>query len=125
MIEHLPSPGPDVVALRVGGTITSADIEHVWASIDASLDEADQIGLYTEVVDLTGVTLPGLVKDVAMGFKNIGKLKHFARIAVVTDAGWIRTAADIEDKLFPGIEIRTFEMAEDEAAMAWLTAPLS
>lgn len=128
MIELLPSPGPDVVAFRAGGTITERDIERVWASMDAALDESDSIGLYVEVVHLTGVTLAGLVKDLTLGLKNLGKLKHFERIAVVTDATWIRTAASIEDKLFPGIDIRTFETAEDEAAVAWLTAhtaPLS
>ena len=122
MIELLPSPGPDVVAFRAGGTIPSADIDRVWNSIDAALDETARLGIYVEVVHLTGVTLAGLIDDVVTGFKNLGKLKHFERVAVVTDAKWIRTAASIEDKLFPGIEIRTFETAEDEAAMAWLTA---
>lgn len=122
MLELLPSPGPDVVAYRAGGTITESDIERAWAAMDAAIDESERIGLYVEVVDLTGVTLAGLVKDLTLGLKNLGKLKHFRRVAVVTDAKWIRTAAGIEDKLFPSIEIRTFETAEDGAAMAWLTA---
>lgn len=122
MIELLPSPGPDVVAFRAGGTLTSRDIERVWASMDAAIDEADAIGLYVEVVDLKGATIRAIVTDVTTGLKNLGKLKHFKRIAVVTDAKWIRTAADVEDKLLPGIDIRAFETAEDEAALAWLTA---
>ncbi|HIG75208.1 MAG TPA: STAS/SEC14 domain-containing protein [Bacteroidetes bacterium] len=122
MLELLPSPGPDVVAYRAGGTITERDIERAWAAMDAAIDESHRIGLYVEVVDLSGVTLAGLVKDLTLGLKNLGKLKYFRRVAVVTDAAWIRTAAGIEDKLFPSIEIRTFETAEDGAAMAWLTA---
>jgi hypothetical protein len=122
MIELLPSPGPDVVAFRAGGTLTERDIERAWAAMDAALDESARIGLYVEVVDLTGVTLAGLVKDLTLGLKNLGKLKHFRRIAVVTDAAWIRTAAAIEDKLLPGIEIRTYPTEEDEVAVAWLAA---
>ena len=122
MLEFLPSPGPDVAAIRVGGKITAADIEKAWASIDAALDEAERIGLYIEIVDLGGFTLEALVKDIGMGLKQIGKLKRFPRVAVVTDTEWIRTVAGIESKLLPGVEVRAFPTEEDGAAVAWLTA---
>ena len=128
MIELLPSPGPDVVAFRAGGTLTERDIEKAWASMDAALDESDSIGLYIEVVELKGATIGAIVTDVTTGLKNLGKLKHFKRIAVVTDAEWIQTAAKLEDWILPSIDIRAFSTAEDEAAIAWLTAhaaPLS
>ena len=122
MLEFLPSPGPDVAAFRAGGKITADDIEKAWQSIDAALDEADQIGMYIEIVDLGGFTLDALVKDIVIGFKQIGRLRRFPRIAVVTDQAWVGTVAEIEGKLLPGVEIRTFPTVEDEAAMAWLTA---
>lgn len=121
MIELLPSPGPDVAAFRAGGKITSDDIEKAWRSIDAALDEASEIGMYIEIIDLGGFTLDALIKDIAIGFKQIGHLKRFPRIAVVTDQTWVGTVAEIEGKLLPGVEIRTFPTVEDEAAMAWLT----
>ena len=122
MLELLPSPGPDVVAFRVSGTVTKEDVELAWASVGAALDEAETIGLYAEVVDLGGFTLSGLIEDLARGLKAIGQWRRFARYAVVAEAGWLRTIAEIEGKLLPGIEIRTYEPAESEAAMAWLTA---
>lgn len=122
MLELLPSPGPDVVAFRVSGKVTAEDVETAWASLDAALDEAETIGLYAEIVGLGGVTLDGLVKDLAMGLKQIGQLRRFARYAVVSDAGWLRAVADVEGKLLPGIEIRTYTPEEKDAAMAWLTA---
>ena len=122
MLDLLPSPGPDVVAFRASGKITTGDIERAWASMDAALDEAESIGLYAEITDLGGFTLDALLKDIQMGLKQLGHLSRFQRVAVVTDTKWIRTLADVEDKLFPGIDLRTFALAEQDAAMAWLTA---
>lgn len=122
MLELLPSPGPDVVAFRVSGKVTKEDVELAWASLDAALDEAETIGLYAEVVDLGGVTLTGLVEDLAHAIKALGEWHRFARYAVVSDKAWLRTLADVEGKLLPGIEIRTYTPEESEAAIAWLTA---
>ena len=44
------------------------------------------------------------------------------RIAVVSDTDWIRTAAEIEGKLIPGLDIRAFRATESDAAEAWLGA---
>ncbi len=122
MLELLPSPGPDVVAFRVSGKVTKEDVELAWASLDAALDEAETIGLYAEVVGLDGFTLAGLVEDLARGIKALGEWGRFARYAVVSDKAWLRTLADLEGKLLPGIEIRTYTPEEAPAAVAWLTA---
>lgn len=50
-------------------------------------------------------------------FKLLGK---FDRCAVLTDAGWLQKAAEIEGALFPGIEIKSFNLNEKEAAETWL-----
>ncbi|MEP3049869.1 MAG: STAS/SEC14 domain-containing protein [Erythrobacter sp.] len=39
---------------------------------------------------------------------------------MLSDAGWIRTAAEIEGALFPGMDIKSFELSEGEAAEQWL-----
>lgn len=52
--------------------------------------------------------------------KLFGLLGKFDRCAVLSDAGWIRTAAEVEGRLFPGIEIKAFALDEVEAAEAWL-----
>jgi hypothetical protein len=49
-----------------------------------------------------------------------GLLGKFDRCAVLSDAGWIRTAAEVEGALFPGIEIKSFELGEADKAEAWL-----
>jgi hypothetical protein len=52
--------------------------------------------------------------------KLFGLLGKFEKCAVLSDAAWLRTAAEVEGALFPGITIKAFKMDEEEAAEAWL-----
>jgi hypothetical protein len=54
--------------------------------------------------------------------KLFGLLAKFDKCAVVSDTGWLRTAATIEGVLFPGIDIKAFEYDEIDAAEAWLAS---
>ncbi|MDX1420520.1 MAG: STAS/SEC14 domain-containing protein [Rubricoccaceae bacterium] len=120
MVELLPPPAPHVVAFRVGGTLDARAIERVVGAVEDALAEHATVDLYAEVVDLRGATLHAVLKDVVEGLKLLPRLKRFARYAVVTDAAWLKTVAGLEDKLIPGLAIRTFGLAEAEAAQAWV-----
>lgn len=50
-------------------------------------------------------------------FQLIG---HFDRCAVVTDIAWIRTAAEVEGAILPGLKIKSFETKDEAAAETWL-----
>lgn len=78
--------------------------------------EIDEIALPT--MSALGVELRRLPQLFAM----IGK---FRKCAVVTDTGWLRTAAEIEGKLIPGLEIQSFRAGARDDAEAWLAEPVS
>jgi len=50
-------------------------------------------------------------------FSLIGK---YDKCAVLSDADWVRKVAEVKGALFPGMEIKSFPIAEQEAAEAWL-----
>lgn len=50
-------------------------------------------------------------------FQLIG---HFDRCAVLTDIAWIRTAAEVEGAILPGLKIKSFETKDEAAAETWL-----
>ena len=122
MIESLPSPGPDVVVLRASGTVTADDVRDAWVPIEAALDDAARVGFLLEAVDLEGVTAGAFFADLKRAFENLGGVRRLARLAVVADAAWLRAAARLEGALVPGLEARSFEADERDAAVAWLTA---
>ena len=47
-------------------------------------------------------------------------VRKFDRVALLADQSWVRKAGEIEGALFPGLEIKAFEAADDGAAEAWL-----
>ena len=49
-----------------------------------------------------------------------GLLSKFDRCAVLSDAGWIRRAAEVEGALLVGLEIKSFGLEARAAAEAWL-----
>ena len=51
-------------------------------------------------------------------FASLGK---FDRVAVVADQSWIRIGAQFESAMLPFISYRTFEPAQREEALAWVT----
>lgn len=53
-------------------------------------------------------------------FKLLG---CFAHCAVLSDEGWIKTAAEIEGALIPGLKIKSFDLNDVSSAEAWLNNP--
>lgn len=45
---------------------------------------------------------------------------QFDRCAVLSDIAWIRTAAEVEGALIPGLQIKTFGLEAVAAAENWL-----
>lgn len=53
--------------------------------------------------------------------KLFGLLGKFDKCAVLCDTDWLRKAADIEGALFPGLDIKSFELDGVDEAEAWLS----
>jgi hypothetical protein len=52
--------------------------------------------------------------------KLFGLIGKFDRCAVLSDAAWLRKAAEIEGALIPGLEVKGFELGQNDAAEEWL-----
>jgi len=75
--------------------------------------------LYT-ISEFSLPTLEAIGVELGRIPKLFGLLGKFDRCAVLSDSSWLRTAAEIEGAFFPGIEIKSFELDQGEAAEAWL-----
>lgn len=120
MLELVPVDQDNVVAYRTAGTVTATDFDLVADEIEKKLETQEELLLYAELESLQGIEPAALAKDIAFGARHLDDLRRFARVAVVTDEGWIETAASAEGGLIPGLDIETFSSAEKERAMAWL-----
>jgi hypothetical protein len=118
MLEILESP-KHVVALRLSGDLTAADIEQAYKATDDALKKRDRISFFADIDPSTQLTFEGLAKDIVEGVKQWGKLSKYYRAAVVTDKGWLSAMARVEGIVFSSIDVRVFSHAERDKAFAW------
>ncbi len=119
----ITKPAADRLDIVLSGSL---DAEGMTSALDKLLAESEGITsgkmLYT-ISDFQMPTLGALSVEFQYMPKLFGLVGRFDRCAVVSDAGWIRTAAEIEGALIPGLEIKAFTMEARDAAEAWLESP--
>jgi hypothetical protein len=119
MIERMTAK-PGVLALRVHGHVAREDVDRCFELLSESFESHPKVGLYIEVMGLTGFDTEALSDDFKRGWALLDKLDRFDRVAVVSDQAWIRWAARIESALLPGITYRTYTHAERQQALDWV-----
>jgi hypothetical protein len=118
----ITKPSANRIDLELNGDI-DADIMRKGLDdlIAYSQDVTDGSMLYT-ITDFSMPTLGAIAVEMARIPKLFGLLGKFNKCAVLSDTGWLRTAAAVEGALFPGIEIKSFELGDRAAAEAWLAS---
>ena len=117
---HVVKPSQDRLDLELSGSL---DAEDMGELLDELYDKSDGIKngqMLYRISDFSMPTLGALAVELfrlPMLFSLIGK---FDRCAVLTDVGWIKTAAKVEGAMIPGLKIEDFDMDQVDAAEAWL-----
>jgi hypothetical protein len=114
-IEGLPA---DVLALRAVGIITAQDYaDTLVPMVEAKLKVHDKIKcLIVLGEDYTSYAGDAAWADTKFGLSHF---RDFTRVAMVTDVGWMKQAANLFGWLMPG-ELKTFALAELDAAKEWI-----
>ncbi|MGH1465034.1 MAG: STAS/SEC14 domain-containing protein [Cognatishimia sp.] len=114
---------PDRLDIELFGTLNTDDMRlGLDELIEKSADITNGKMLYT-ITDFTMPTLGAIGVEFTRLSKLFGLLGKFDKCAVLSDASWIRTAAEIEGAVFPGIEIKSFHLNDTAAAELWLATP--
>ena len=111
---------PNRVDLDVSGRI---DADQMANGLDELLHLSEDVNAGAMLYKITTFAFPDfgtLAAEFARLPKLFGLLGRFDRCAVVSDAAWIRTAAEVEGALFPGLDIKSFDLTEIDEAEAWL-----
>jgi len=118
MLEILSSPD-HVGAYRLDGVLTEEDYDRVVADIDMRLERFDRIGIVADLTGFRDLTVRAGLKDLRYSFGKILEWRRFPREAVIADRQWIKTLAELANPIIPFVEIRVFQPADRDAAMAW------
>lgn len=108
------------VNLTISGPIDSDQMRAGLEAFLACLTDGNKTDfLYT----ISNFEVPSL-KAIGVEFTYVpllmASLRKIGKVAVVSDQAWLRTAAEVEGKLIPGLTIESFRLEDRAAAEAWL-----
>jgi hypothetical protein len=116
----ITKPSPNRVDIELSGKIESDEMAR---GLDDLLEKSKDVNAGVMMYRITSFAFPDLgaiAVEMTRLPKLIGLLGRFDRCAVLSEAAWIRSAAEIEGALFPGIEIKAFDLTDGDDAEAWL-----
>ena len=117
---HVKEPG--VIQIELNGEIDAAGMESGLNKLLELCEDLDNGKLFYQITDFKMPTLAALGVEFMMMPKLFRLISKVDKAAVLTDENWIKTASVIEGALIPGLEIRAFDLGEDDAAMEYLKA---
>lgn len=121
MLELLPSPAPNTVAVRVDGSAADAeaDGEALRAALDAARENAP-LGLYVEMGWIWGDTEREFADRVRRGFAELAARRDVERVAFVSGSYPRRTLLRDIGEPVEGVEVCVFPAAARNAAFDWI-----
>ncbi|GGY20972.1 STAS/SEC14 domain-containing protein [Rhodanobacter panaciterrae] len=114
-IEGLPA---GTLGFRAHGQVTAADYENIIVpDVEAAFALNRKLRLlYVTAEDFTGFDPGAMWDDAKLGMRHFSS---WERIALVTDVGWLRTAATAFSFAVPA-QVRLFHGAELTEATHWI-----
>ena len=119
MLEFLES-ADDVIAIKIGGKLTRAELEETTRRVEQSLQENETTHIFVEIDDYSGFELDALREYLPRAIRMLSKLGRFGRVAVVADQRWVRWATRLESALLPHITYETFTSDQRVQALDWV-----
>lgn len=119
MLEIMPGLPDNVLGIKAIGEVDDDDYEDVLEpAIEDRLSRHEKIRfLYLLGPEFTGYESDAMWEDTKLGFKTFTK---YERIAVVTDATWMRRSVKAFGWLMPGL-VQVFDVSDLDAAREWIT----
>ena len=112
--------GPNRLDIEMSGKL---DAESMKVALDELVSKSENIenGKMLYVIIDFQLPTPGAI---GIEFSRLpamlGLMKKFNRAAVLTDKTWLKKVSELEGALYPGLEIRAFNLDQKAEAEAWL-----
>src|SRR5262249_2686344 len=116
MIEPLKSDSDKVLAFRLSGKLHDDDYKTFVPMVDAAIDKEGKVRLLAQFHDFQGWDLHALWDDIKFSSTVCAKVE---RVALVGEETWEKMMANV-CKPFTMARVRYFDVAEINAAWAWL-----
>ena len=113
----------DRVDIAISGKL---DADAMAEGLDQLITASAEVNHGKILYTISDIGMPSF-SAIAVEFKRLpalmGLLGKFDKVAVLSDIGWIKKAAEIEGAVIPGLAINTYDLEETDAAEVWLEGP--
>src|SRR3974390_1915213 len=118
MMKQLSDMPPGVIGFECSGKVRAEDYRDVVLPALELAAAGGEVRFLIVMDDFDGMTGGGPWQDLKLGFEHI---RHWKRVALVTDIEWMRHATHLFGWMTPG-DTKTFPIAEREAAIDWVAS---
>jgi hypothetical protein len=108
------------VRLNIGGKIDEAEMRSGLDAFLAILPSSGKADFLYTIDDFEFPALAAIAAEFGYMPRLFAAIPRIGKIALVADAGWLRTAGEMEGALIPGLTIKAFEPKDADKAEAWL-----
>lgn len=116
MLTHRLDPESGIIEIELNGPTEVESYRALVRELDEQIKAHGKINVLEIVRDLGWISPTVWWEDFGWSFRN---LRHFSRVALVTDTHWIASVARATAVVLP-YKLRVFPLAEVEAARKWL-----
>lgn len=119
---NVSKPSTNRIDIELSGAL---DADAMRLALDHLTEESENITngkMLYKISDFEMPTLGAIGVELFRIPKLFSLVGKFERCAVLCDIAWIRTAAEIEGSVIPSLAIKSFALADAEAAEAWLNS---
>lgn len=117
MLEILEETAADVLAVRVSGKHLQTDAHELANLLDARIAKYGAARCLVEIGDLEGAEAGAVREGLSFDLHHASTIE---RCAVVGERAWERWLTALLGLFFRGAELRFFEAASRDEAVAWV-----
>jgi len=114
--------GKNRLDIEMSGKLNAEDMK---IALDELVSKSENIANGKMLYEIIDFHLPSL-DAIGIEFSRLpamfGLMKKFDRVAVLTDKIWLKKVSELEGALYPGLEIKAFNIDQKAEAEAWLSS---
>ena len=109
---NITKPSKNRVDIELSGVL---DANAMREGLDKLIEQSEDVNAGKMLYRISNFEFPtvgALAQEFIKMPKLLGLLGKFEKCAVVSDAAWIRTVAEMEGAVFPSLDIRSFTQSQ-------------
>ncbi|WP_417520983.1 STAS/SEC14 domain-containing protein [Marinobacter sp.] len=120
-IRFIQTNKDNVLAFEIDGVMSSEEMPGVIKKMEDFLAGQNKVRLLNRIKHFGGFD-PSILMQSGLFSMKLSAMEKVERYAIVGAPSWMRKIVDTMNPLFPDIDMRTFTVAMEENAWAWLEA---